>query len=78
MYVCREEGENGREAALSMAKKAQEYRARFGASVHALPLDSLEISSSEIRKMLAEGKDTDGLLHPAVKEYIEKCNLYRT
>ena len=78
VYVSREAGEDGKEAALLMAKKADEYRTRFGASVHALPLDTLEISSSEIRAMLAEGKDAMGLLHPDVKEYIETCNLYRT
>ena len=76
VYAVREEGEEGRTAALAMAKRAQEYRTRFGATVHALPLDSLELSSSELRAMLAEGKDTTSLLHPKVKEYIERCNLY--
>ncbi len=77
VYVCREAGDAGRAAALVMAKKAEEYRTRFGATVHALPIDSLEISSSEIRARLANGQETEGLLHPKVKEYIEKCNLYR-
>lgn len=77
VYVAREAGEEGKAASLAMAKKAEEYRARFGATVHALPLDTLELSSSEIRAMLADGQDTDTLLHPKVKEYIERCNLYR-
>lgn len=77
VYVCREEGEAGKAAALAMEAKAEEYRARFGAVLHALPIDSLEISSSEIRRRLASGEDTGALLHPRVKEYIAKCNLYR-
>lgn len=77
VYVVREDGEKGKAASLSMAKKAEEYRARFDARVHALSGDTLEISSSELRAMLAEGKDTGTLLHPQVKEYIERCNLYR-
>ena len=76
VYAVREEGEEGKAAALAMAKRAEEYRTRFGATVHALPLDSLELSSSEIRAMLSEGQDTGALLHPKVKEYIERCNLY--
>lgn len=78
VYVAREAGEEGKAASLAMAKKAEEYRTRFGATVRALPLDTLELSSSEIRAMLADGQDTTSLLHPKVKEYIERCNLYRT
>ena len=77
VYVAREVGEDGKNASLAMAEKAEEYRARFGATVHALPLDALELSSSDVRRLLLENKDTDTLLHPKVKEYIEKCNLYR-
>lgn len=77
VYACREEGEAGKAAAQAMNEKAQEYRTRFGATVHALALPSLEISSSELRTRLANGEDTEDFLHPKVKEYIEKCNLYR-
>lgn len=78
VYAVREEGDEGSAASLAMAKKAEEYRARFGAKVHALSGDTLEISSSDLRAMLAKGKDTGTLLHPKVKEYIEQCNLFRT
>lgn len=77
VYVSREEGEAGREANAVMAKKAEEYRARFGATVHALSCDSLAISSTELRAMLADGKNVSELLHSRVKEYIAKCQLYR-
>lgn len=77
VYVSREEGEAGREANAAMAKKAEEYRARFGATVHALSCETFAVSSTELRTMLADGKDVSAFLHPRVKEYIAKCQLYR-
>ncbi len=37
----------------------------------------IDISSTEIRKRLAEGKDVSKMLHPAVADYIAKHGLYR-
>jgi nicotinate-nucleotide adenylyltransferase len=37
----------------------------------------VDISSTEVRKRLAAGKDVTGMLHPDVIEYIREHNLYR-
>ena len=36
----------------------------------------IDISSTEIRKRLASGKDVSKMLHPAVADYIAKHGLY--
>jgi len=43
-------------------------------NVIATPL--VEISSTVVRKRIAEGKDVSEMLHPAVVQYIEQHNLY--
>jgi nicotinate-nucleotide adenylyltransferase len=37
----------------------------------------IELSSTEVRKRLASGKNVDGMLHPDVIEYIDRHRLYR-
>lgn len=48
---------------------------RCGIQVIDSPL--LPCSSTEIRALLAEGKDTSHMLHPAVAQYIHQHNLYK-
>jgi len=38
----------------------------------------VDISSTEIRKRLAAGRDVSNMLHPAVADYIRKRGLYQT
>ena len=38
----------------------------------------VDISSTEIRKRLAEGRDVSGMLHPAVSGYIRQHDLYQS
>lgn len=45
--------------------------------VYLLEIDSLDISSSEIRKRLQSGLPITGLVPEGVEEYINKYNLYR-
>ncbi len=42
-----------------------------------LPIPGLEISSSEIRRRVAEGKSIRYLVPPAIEKYIRDNNLYR-
>jgi nicotinate-nucleotide adenylyltransferase len=42
-----------------------------------IPTPLIDISSTEIRKRLAAGRDVADLLHPAVADYIYKQGLYR-
>lgn len=74
VYMRREE-----DAAVAeeLQKKAELYRQKYTAAVRELVCRPLEISSTDLRSMIAEGEDTTNYLHPAVREYIERCQLYR-
>ena len=50
---------------------------RFRADIAVLDYPETELSSTMIRKMVAEGRDISGLLPDKVKEYIRENNLYR-
>jgi len=43
-----------------------------------IPFPPMPVSASEIRKRLAEGASVEGLLLPAVAQYIERHGLYRS
>ena len=53
-----------------------EYANEIG-RVKVLDLKIPDVSSTQIRALIADGKDTSGLLCPAVHEYIVKEGLYR-
>ena len=74
VYMRREE-----DAAVAekLQTKAEQYREKYAATVRELIFRPLEISSTDLRSMIAEGRDTTNYLHPAVREYIEQCQLYR-
>lgn len=77
VYVCREAGEEGQKMAARLHERAEYYRKKYGAVLRPLlSADVLEISSTEIRDALAEGRDTAAYLATPVKEYIDKCHLY--
>lgn len=69
--------ENDPDCEKRLSEKAEEYKARFGATVRPLAVDALELSSSEVRSAVADGEDTTALLHPEVRRYIEECQLYQ-
>jgi len=52
------------------------YRVPEGARVHELSELELPVSSSEVRRRLAEG-EIDDALPPSVADYIRRHNLYR-
>ena len=56
--------------------KNKEYLEKFGKVVRRVPVDFVDISSTEVRKMIREGKDPAAYLPPAVAEYIKKEGLY--
>ena len=60
-----------------LSKQAEMYQKRFGATVRPLSSSVIEISSSEVREVLAKGKDTTAFLHPDVRRYIQEWQLYR-
>ena len=50
---------------------------RQGGRLRELPFTPLDISASDIRRRLARGDDTEGLLPPAVAGYIAHHDLYQ-
>jgi nicotinate-nucleotide adenylyltransferase len=56
---------------------ADELRKLYGARIRILPARRIEISSTEIRTKIREGKSIRYLVPDAVADYIEKNGLYR-
>ena len=52
-------------------------RERYGAKILEIPLNPIEISSSEIREMIREGKDATAYLSDAVLDFISERGLYK-
>ncbi len=57
-------------------QKAEEYKSRFSADVTVIGSDPFEISSTEIRERIENGRDLSELLPEEVIEIIEKRHLY--
>lgn len=57
--------------------KVDELKKRFGADIMVMDVPEVAVSSSMIRKLLAEGKSCRYYLDDAVIEYIRKKRLYR-
>ena len=58
-------------------KHAEYLESRYGARVIAIDADVFEVSSSEIRELIADGKSITGLVGEKVEEYIIKNGLYK-
>jgi len=58
-------------------EKIEMLRSRYGARILEIPLNPIEISSSEIREMIRDGKDASAFLSPAVQDFISERGLYR-
>ena len=60
-----------------MEAKAEDYKRRYGAKIILIEDEPFEVSSTQIRNMIAEGKDTGNLLPESVLEYIKEHGLYK-
>ena len=69
--------ESSEEQVRLIEKKLAEYKVRFGKQIPFITAPTVEISSSELRKRIAEGEPTDGFLTPEVEEYIKSQGLYK-
>ena len=58
--------------------KITEYYEKYGVMFRRIVTDPIEISSTDIRKMVAEGKDISGVVPPRVAEFISERGLYRS
>lgn len=72
LLVAARPGENASDLPRLMAH----WRA-LGADVQILPAACIDVSSTEIRERLAEGRTLDGLVPPGVEAYIRMHGLYQ-
>jgi nicotinate-nucleotide adenylyltransferase len=74
VYIRREDD---RELDDALVEKITSYRNRFGKNVVRLKAPAIEISSSKVRKLIAEGKDISEYVPRAVEDYIKEKGLYK-
>lgn len=60
-----------------LEKKIQEINSEYGVNIYTTIVTALQISSTEIRTRIREGRTVKYLLPEAVEKYIYKNNLYR-
>ena len=56
---------------------AENYKERYGAKIMIIEDEPMELSSTQIRNMIAAGESADRLLPESVSEYIKENNLYK-
>ncbi|MBQ9780711.1 MAG: nicotinate (nicotinamide) nucleotide adenylyltransferase [Clostridia bacterium] len=56
--------------------KIAEYNQKFGKVVRRVTAPPIDLSSSTIRAVVAQGRSVKGLVPPAVEAYIKEKNLY--
>ena len=59
-----------------IVKKIAEYNEKYGKVVRRIVVDPIEMSSSEVRACLKNGKPVSKMLSPAVEKYISDNHLY--
>lgn len=58
-------------------EKKREYEEKYGASIRRIDVPVFELSSGDVRKLIAQEKSLDGLVPDPVTEYIKTNRLYR-
>ncbi len=76
LYYAPREAASGEEKRL-VWNKIKYLEEKYGTVTYVLKIKPYEISSKEIRKMIAEGGDWQKHVTPKTAEYIEKKRLYR-
>ncbi len=52
------------------------YRSKYGARITAVDISPVEVSSSQIRRLISEGKDVSHIMDDDVLRYIRKNGIY--
>ena len=61
-----------------IVKKIGEYYEKYGVMFRKILTEPIELSSTDIRRAVSEGKDISGLVPPAVAEFIRANGLYKS
>ena len=73
VYIRRD---NDRSLDAVIVNKIAQYQRDFGKVVRRIVADPIELSSSQIRQMIAEGSDLSGVVTKKVENYIRNNHLY--
>ena len=65
------------DTAETLAETVKRYEAEYGAGICLIPFEKQEISSTEIRERIKNGKNLTGLVPEGVEQYITEHGLYR-
>ena len=74
VYIRREADENLDEKLIA---KVTEYRNKYGKNVVRIQAPAIEVSSSQVRALIAKGENVSDLVPKSVAEYIKEKGLYR-
>ena len=72
-YIRREDDEATTE---EIIEKIAEYKEKYGKNVVRIVSPVIELSSTKVRKMVANGEDISGVVPEKVAEYIKEKGLY--
>jgi nicotinate-nucleotide adenylyltransferase len=61
-----------------IVKKIGEYYEKYGVMFRKILTDPIELSSTDIRHAVSDGKDISGLVPPAVADFIRANGLYKS
>ncbi len=75
--VCYMRRESDAVVGEEISARVEEYRARFGARIVEIEAPAVQMSSSEVRAALSEGREVFGMLEEKTLEYIRERGLYR-
>ena len=73
VYIRRD---NDRSLDAVIVNKIAQYQRDFGKVVRRIVADPIEISSSQIRRMITDGEDLSGVVTKKVENYIRHNHLY--
>lgn len=54
----------------------EKYTEKYDARIIDVPMDPIDISSTEVRQKIKDNQDTSDLITPEVRDYIDKYNIY--
>ena len=60
-----------------IVSKISDYYQKYGVMFRRIVTEPIQLSSTEIRRAVAEGRDISGLVPKRVAEFIEQNGLYR-
>ena len=69
--------EDDADLGVELDRKIGQYRERYGAKIEMLNVPALEMSSTDVRGAIREGRDVSGMIPEAVLSYIVEHNLYK-